>query len=177
MTINTDKYVPDYTRKEKLTIAHFPSNEEVKGTNEILKVIAELKVKYPDRFDFICSTERVTHEKQIERVKNCDVYVEMLSTHQNGKDYCSFGTSALEAAALGKVVVTNFCFDKPYKEVYGLPALRVANAADAMFNQLQFLICCDDNLLLSLKQKARLWVEKCHSYKATGERMKKVLGL
>jgi len=126
ITINTDKYNPDYTMHSPVTFAHYPSNEDVKGTKNILSVIANLKSKY--KFEFKYSNKKVGHKLQLQRMNQCDVYIEMCETSNGGKPYGSFGTTSVEAAAMGKIVVTNNLWTKLYNKTYGSSMLKIANS-------------------------------------------------
>jgi hypothetical protein len=173
--INTDEFVPGYGVNQPIVIGHFPSNPDVKGTESIKAVVQKLQAKYPNAFHFDYSVQRVGYEEQKKRMQRCDIYVEMCNNYQKGKTYGSWGTTALEAAAMGKVVVTNHLHIDLYERNYGSCKLFVANSMDALFKELEFLILCHPSRIINFKKASRQWVEEKHSYKATGERMKKIL--
>jgi len=174
ITINTDEITPDYTMCEKLRIAHFPSNPTVKGTDTIKEVVKNLvKICYPFKFDY--SPLIVSHEKQLKRMNNCDIYIEMCAPLQNDKPYGSYGTTAVEAAALGKIVITNNLWQDLYTKSYGDCALEIANTASELFFKIEELLTLNRNDLLMLKMTSRRWAEEKHSYRSTGERMLKLL--
>lgn len=158
--IDTDKIKLSTHKNEVLTFAHYPSNHINKGTKDIKHMMAEFPVK------FICNEAVVPHEENLKRINECDVYIELFAPKQKEKEYGSFGVTAFEAAALGKVVITNSLYDSVYEAAYGPSKLIVANTESdfkACVNQLLLLQSFDD-----LKQRTRFWIEKKHSYSATG---------
>ena len=158
--IDTDKIKLSTHKNEVLTFAHYPSNPVNKGTKEIKHMMADFAVK------FICNEAVVPHEENLKRINECDVYIELFAPKQKEKEYGSFGVTAFEAAALGKVVITNSLYDSVYEAAYGPSKLIVANTENdfkACVNQLLLLQSFDD-----LKQRTRFWIEKKHSYSATG---------
>lgn len=175
ITVNSNVIVPDYRIYDVLRIAHYPSNPDVKGTATINKVINELKRKH--NFIYNHSTQIVNIDKQFKRMNDCDIYVELCAPEQGGNPYGSFGTTAVEAAAMGKIVVTNNRWNELYLSEYRNCALQIANSEQELFNKLEYLLNLHNNDLLNLKVQSRNWVEKCHSYEATGKRMKLLLDL
>lgn len=175
MTVNVNKIEPDYYNHPVLTFAHYPSNREVKGTETILMVMERLSKEYPSKFIFNYAHNIVKHEQQLQRMRNCDVYIELCAPEQNGKPYASFGTTALEAAAMGKVVVSSFGWKDIYKETYGGLCMHVANDEHELYDKIKKIIKYKSDELLKLKGLSRDWVVNNHSYQATGERMKKLI--
>ena len=170
--IDINKFFPKYSSNTIKTIGHFPSNAKVKGTDNITEVITELKQKYT--FNYVSSLNKVDYSQQLKRMENCDIYIEMCAVEQNGKPYGSWGITALEAAAMGKIVVTNSLYTDLYSRVYGECALQISNTKDELYNKLEQLLLLSDADLLNLKIQTRKWVENTHSYHATGTKMKKI---
>lgn len=140
---------------------HYPSNKDVKGSYDIINIMQSLPVQF--RFDL----NRVDYNKHIERLKEIDVYIEMLAPMQGGKPYGSFGITTLEAAALGKQVITQSINDGGlYEATYGVkPSLHFVNNREQLIQKV-----LDFNELDALK-----WVNTYHSYEATGNRLKGLL--
>ena len=170
--IDTDYFnEPDFFRGcDGPVFGHYPSNPGVKGTNEIVQILAEKGVKY------IHSTDRVSSEEQYKRMKQCDIYVELLADTQAGKPYGSFGMTALEAAAMGKIVITQNNNDNGlYNETYGFCGLNFAKDADKLRRQIDTFSNYSGDYLVGQMQVTKKWVVDNHSYKATGERVLKIL--
>lgn len=149
---------------------HFPSNPGVKGTHEITSTLAEMGVRY------VSSSDRVGYHEQIKRISECDIYVELLANEQGGKPYGSFGMTALEAAALGKIVITQSNNDEGlYNQTYGFCGLNFARDRNKLKQQIQALSNYQGDYLLGQMRVTRDWVVNNHSYKATGERVLKIL--
>tara|TARA_B100000963_G_scaffold72354_1_gene60466 strand:- start:3396 stop:5018 length:1623 start_codon:yes stop_codon:yes gene_type:complete len=182
--IETKKINPDFSfrNKNKLTIAHWPSNTYVKGTKLILQTISKL---YKDSFNFDYigvinvkekagdkRNDKVSWEENIKRMKNIDIYIETVKPILNGKKFGEWGNTCLEAAACGAIVCTNCLEYKKYEKEYNtkLPLL-VSNNANDLYNNLKNLLTMDRKDLLDLKKKSRKWCEDYHSIKKTGERL------
>lgn len=175
ITINTDKYDPDYTVHSPIIFSHYPSNEDVKGTKNILSVISNLKKKY--KFEFKYSKRKVAHELQLNRMNQCDVYIEMCETINGGKPYGSFGTTSVEAAAMGKIVVTNNLWEKLYNKTYGSSMLKIANSPFELQKVLENILQMTPNEILQEKVLTRQWVENKHSHIAHGNKLTEILEL
>lgn len=175
ITVNVNDYNPKYNAFNPIKIGHYPSNADVKGTKSILNVINKLKKAYPDKFHFKYSTLKVQHEQQQKRMDECDVYIEMCATEQGGNPYGSYGTTALEAAAMGKIVVTNNMWEDLYNRTYGDSALQIANGERALYEKLEDIIHWSHDEIISEKVRSRMWVVDKHSYEAQGNRMINIL--
>lgn len=161
---NAIKYSP--TNNSEPLFAHYPSQGGFKGTQKIKEMMA----KFPNA-KFICDETIVPHDENLRRMAACDVYIELFSPTQNGNEYGSAGSTAWEAAALGKIVVTNTLYKEVYEKVYGDMALVIANTEQEFEDAIKFILESDN-----LKQgqlEARLWIEQKHSYKATGDYLRK----
>lgn len=153
----------------KVIIGHFPNDAKKKGSAFFEKAIEQLKKdpEVKDRFEYITSDKKVSWQEQIDRVSACDIYAEM-------QVYGIWGITALEAAALGKVVVNNFTGLDRYREEYGECGLTVAIGLQEIVARLKDLILMPTQELDELKQKTRTWVEEKHSYQAIGKRLKEI---
>jgi len=175
--VDLNKLNPVYDKhNDKIIIGHYPSKAAVKNTKSINKIINELKSKFGDRFKYEHTTKMVSWDKHIERVARCDIYVEACSPTQKfmGKTlkYGEWGITGLEAAALGKVVVTHFLSHERYAREYGKHELMVANTLPDIKKHLIELLTLTEAELLQRRKDTRAWVEKFHSYEAVGKRLK-----
>jgi hypothetical protein len=109
-------------------------------------------------------------------IKGTEGYIEACSPIQNFQNkqlkYGEWGVSAIEAAALGKIVITHFLSHKKYEQVYGQHELCVANTPSDIAVHLESLLELSDDELLKRRKATRSWVEKFHSFKAVGTRLK-----
>lgn len=157
-----------------LRVAHYPSNPSVKGSDGIIATLEKVKHDFDIRVS--CSLDRVDHKAQLARINSCDVYVEMNSTHQGLKRYGSWGITALEAAALSKIVVTNHLTVDVYIKTYGVkPPFILIEEYGSLERAMEYLAGLSDVSVNYLKTQHYDWVQKYHSFKATGERLKKIL--
>jgi len=173
--VDIEAIKPDYSfnEGEKIIVGHYPSSADTKGSNIVNKAISELKHNrdVASRFIYRFSIERVTWKEQMERVNECDIYIEQMRLGE-------WGVSALEAAALGKLVITNFnSYNRYVREYNNNPELIVANNINELRSVLKEFLKFNNSELLSCKKNTRLWVENHHSYKAIGDKLKSVYGI
>lgn len=168
--IDTDKIRPVISKKP-LSIGHYPSNATVKGTAVINKMISSLR----GSFKYLHSLDLVSYQAQLERMQVCDIYIELFAPKQGNEKYGSWGITALEAAAMGKVVFTNHSSRDVYKNVYGCyPKMECWDNLEAFKGRLQLLINHPE-MIPEIQKETREWVVNKHSYIATGNRLKQLL--
>lgn len=170
---DTSRIYSESKNTQPYTIGHFPSSKEVKGTDKILEMLG--KVTSPFKLNF--STELTTYEKQLERMKDCDIYIELFKPELNGKQYGSWGMTTLEAAALGKVVVTQNLNNSLYQKTYGNCPLILCDNEQHFINNINKLLLLSNYELEQLQIDTYYWVENNHSYEATGKKLKQLLKL
>lgn len=158
--IDTNKLQPDFTDHGGV-FAHYPSNVEVKGSDTIKAIIPEIQF----------SPVHVSHEDNLERMRACDIYVELFKLKLGAASYGSFGMTALEAAALGKVVVSSYLWKDYYEANFGELGLIHVKSLDDLAWTAETLRNSD---LLPLKEKSRQWAER-HSFEAIGNCIKQRL--
>jgi len=173
--VDLNKLQPDFERTgKKIRIGYFPSK---KGMPDILDVIVHLNSvpSLKNKFEYVgIKTEtsvRLPWEQHLSRVRSCDILIDACESSQGDKKYGEWGTVAIEAAALGKIVVTNSSAEEIYAKEYGHCALHIANAPEDLFAKLERIINWDDAEILKDKRKMRAWVKEKHSMKATGKRL------
>ena len=163
--VDTEKLQPIYNTNN-LIIAHYPSGN--KGKDIICSVMEEFDV------EFRYSNEVVSWEQNIQRLSECDIYIEDLRQKQRNRVTSGFGLTALEAASLGKIVVTRLIYKEKYEEEIGKCAIQVANNKEELYNVIKNLISLNPDQILELKRQSRKWVENCHSYKVVGNMFKTI---
>lgn len=163
--VDTDKLLPSERETDAEAIfAHYPSNPIVKGTDKIIETVSNVSVNFKH------STSLVPYADQLKRISECDVYIEMLTEKDaNGMPYGNFGITALEAAALGKVVITGLRDRDVYDSAYGFCGLNIANTENKLKRTIESLSNYSGDYLKGQQQITREWVVKNHSYKSTGE--------
>lgn len=168
-TKQIDKFGHEIRRP--FTVGHFPSNAEVKGTNDILEMLSRLDVPYNLNY----SKEIVSHDMQFKRMNQCDIYIELFKPQLNGKEYGCWGVTAFEAAAAGKVVVTQNINLPVYEEVYGTCPLVVCNSETQFLNEMTNLLDSTMMFISELQTETYNWVKENHSFEATGKYLKSLL--
>lgn len=159
--------------RKPFIIGHYPSNPVVKGTDKIVEMMR--KVRGP--FTFKYSKTKVSNVAQIERLKECDIYIELFKPELNGRPYGCYGVTAFEAAAAGKVVITNNIRPDVYARAYGDCPFVIANTEADFIKEVTRLIHLQPIELSKLQIDTFNWVINKHSYKATGERIKSLLNI
>jgi len=162
------------SRKRRI-IAHYPHIAKFKGTEVVNRVLASLK-KEKLKFEYKYSDEVLPWRENIKRIEGCDIYIESLS-QDSGINKHDWSVTALEAASLGKIVVTNMLDPQRYKKEYGPCAVQVANTGEQLGRVLKRLLLLDEFQFQQLKWKSRDWIEKTHSYEVIGTRLKNILGI
>lgn len=168
--VDTELLQPVFKRSNprKVIIGHFPSNEIVKGTKIINEVIAHLKsTSFGNKFEYVFDTSRVGWNKQLERLKECDVIIECITPTVKGDAFGEWSTAAMESAALGKITVTNSVNENIYAKYYGRSQFVIANDGKQLTKKLKNIINFSDEKLRRRKIKTRNWIVEKHSMEAT----------
>lgn len=162
--------VGDPRLKEIRTFAHHPSNVLKKGTELIQEVMKAAQRRHKIKYNGSEVWLKPYLENQ-ERIKECDIYIEMCQAKLNGASYGSWGITCLEAAALGKVVVTNHIHKQIYKDTYGDYPLRIANNERELKERISHLCSCSNDDIIKYQVRTYEWFKKNHSYEPTGKRI------
>lgn len=165
---------PNLTVRDKLVVGHFPSGNDYKGSDLINRIMK----RYKDKVDYRFSLSSMNWTENLRRMNKCDIYIESLSWASDTPNKHDWSLTALEAAALGDLVVTNFHFGAGrYKKEYGDCALRIANTEGELVRIMDKLLVLDKDSLLKVKQRTRKWAMNTHGLKVTGLRLKRALGI
>lgn len=163
--INADNYKAGREPIKPYKIGHFPSSAEIKGTEQIVEMIKKLS----SHGLFNWSVKPVLAKEQFKRMTDSDIYIELFKPELKGKKYGSWGITCLEAAAMGKAVVTQNLSDSIYKKHYGEHPLILCDTEKDFISKVNGLLDMDEKELRYLQNKTREWVKLKHGYKATGE--------
>lgn len=153
----------------KKKIGHYPSNVEVKGTASIIKMLK------PFDFDWLFDSHIVPHDEQLQRIAACDIYIELFKPILNGHEYGCFGVSALEAAAMGKIVVTNNLYPNAYKDAYGTCPLTIANTEEQFKYVIDGLLKMNKKMFVDLQKETFEIMRENHSFEATGNKIAQMI--
>ena len=182
--VDTDFIQPNYKENNsKLIIGHFPSTPQNKGTDLIVSVINKLKKEYSDKFEYVGLADSSFNKRilrqpfhvdwvdNLERMKKCDILIETIKPTLHGKVLGDWSNTALEAAALGKIVITNFRNLELYEREYGQHEIHIANDAEQLEDRLIRLFECSYDEIVRKQKAARKWVEDNHSIPVTAQRL------
>ncbi len=167
--VDTDSIKLEFYVRKPFTVAHYPSQAN-KGTVEINSVMGELRKSR----DFFYSHSRsvLPWSKNMARMAMCDIYIEQFKCPAR-----DWGVQALEAAALGKIVVANCAGIKGYEREFGDCFLHVANTKEGLKETLEKLLAMSETDLLESQMETRRQMESVYSYRAIGTRLKNILGI
>ncbi len=183
--VDTDFIQPAYkTDDSKLVIGHFPTDPRNKGTDIIITVLNRLRKDYSDKFDYIGS-KFSSYDKNyatqpyhldwienLERIKKCDIIIETIKPTLHNKPLGDWSNTAIEAAASGKIIVTNFSNTELYEKEYGKGhGIHIANDAEQLEHVLIKLFECSHDEIVNKQKAARKWVEDKHSIPVTAQRL------
>lgn len=169
--IDTERIRPTRPYEGRIPqIYHLPSDPETKGTEAIFEIVRSLK----GDFNFEYKLTPSPYKLQLELMAKCDIYLELFATTQGDKPYGSWGITALEAAAMGKVVFTQMNNVGVYAKTYGtIPKMFMLNEVGQWVEALQGFIN-RPKMIKDWQVMSRDWVEKHHSFRATGKKMKEM---
>lgn len=172
--VDTNFIKPQFKPMSKLSIGHFPSNKVWKGTDDICRIVNEFHGKYDFRFGYTDDGVVLPWLLSLKRMVKFDVIIETFKlTAQDGKKYGEWGNTALEAAAMGKLVITNSLGLETYKEKYNVDycPLLIANTEDELRERLEYVLTAKPSTLDRHRKETRFWAEKYHSIPATANRL------
>jgi hypothetical protein len=173
--IDVEAIKPTKGLSTRAVLAHFPRGPEVKGTKEILDVVEELKGEF--EFDFLHDARNVDHKNNLERIDKCDIYIEAMQPKLDGKKYGEWGVTALEAASMGKIVVSHFFSKYKYEKEFDICPIFTVNNKYDLKTQLTNILLFKSWEVRKVQEDTRNWVVKNHSYEPTGRRLKRLLEL
>ena len=180
--VDTNSIKPIYQRqRDKILVGHFPSSPVVKNSKGINKVMKNLKKEFGDKFEYVYSPKKLGWIENMKRVSECDIYIDactpflVAKKDPKGSKYGEWGVAAIEAAALGKVVISHMLSYKRYEQEFGKCSIKVANSLEEVKDHMRKLLSMTDDELLQNKKDSREWVEKSHSYYALGKKLKEVV--
>lgn len=170
--VDTELLQPDFGAADCVRIGHFPSNPAEKGTTTILSAIETLESDraWSNKFQYVgahIDSKCVDWSTNLDRMRNCDIVVVACGPGYNRE----WGTTTLEAAALGAVPVVNSQSRDLYEREYGKWALHIANDFDQLLDVLKHLISLSARDLQEEKRRAREWVVRYHSFGAVARRL------
>ncbi len=185
-SVDTEFLQPNYKKRSgKLIIGHFPSSPESKGTEVITKVINKLKKTMSKKFEYIGLSACIENGTYIvsqsmretdwcvhlKNVNKCDIIIETVKPELMGLPFGEWGNAAVEAAAMGKIVVTNSIYQDIYKREYGDSELCIANDAEQLEQQLIKLLNMPYYEIVEKQKATRKWVVEKHSFPAIAKQL------
>jgi len=154
-------YLSKFNRRP-IVIAHFPTNNSLKGTKYVLQAMEKISDKYANEVKFIC--EKVENKKLLGLLeKEVCILIDQFGSYH--------GMLAVEAMSRGTVVVARIS-DWFYEERQELPVVNCE--ANEIFEKLSELIENPSKLKI-LAQQSIEYYYKYHSLNSVGAKFKDVI--
>jgi len=115
--------------------------------------------------------KNISHNNHLKRIAKSDIYIEHQCYRLDGEKYGEFGITALEAAALGKIVITCSSAIKKYNFEYGDCPLFISNCEEEFIDTINNIMKMTDEEISEHQKLTRDWVCKNHSYDALADRL------
>jgi hypothetical protein len=172
-SVDTDFLEPNrWFAGGKLVFAHYPRKASKKGSGHFLSAMAPYHGK---KSIFHYSEGKVPWLDNMKRLSLCDVYLESQEHTRRGKTGKKplgfWGTAAMEAASMGKIVVTCFRQRKRHEEEFGKSPIMAANNPEELATILRRLHAMPIEEIVRRQQAHREWAVRCHSRKTVGRRL------
>lgn len=142
-------------------VIHSPTAPVAKGTSAVLTTVEHLKTKYDFEFHLVQGMPR---DQALQFMKNADILLDQFVLGD-------FGSSSLEAMALGKVVV---CYIKPAVAALYPHDLPVVNATQDNLSDVLEQLIRDGELRNELGRRGRAYVAKYHNAVKIADRLKTI---
>lgn len=149
--VDLDKFNPIYNGHKKLTVVHASTHAEVKGTADIVKAVRNLKNNRVFDFWLVAG---MRHDKAMELYKKADIVICQLNLD-------SYGVFAIEAMALGKLVITRLS-DK-MRETYPEDPPLVSADPDNIRDVLADVLKWSPEKRAEIGHKGRGYVQNWHA--------------
>ena len=156
-----------------LRVGHFPTSAKLKGTAIIEKSV-NMAIRNNVPLEYF-SGRMIEWCENLKRMAYCDIIVSQILQSFGGHTMGEWGITALEAAALGKIVLSTFNSSEKYSREYGSYELIRVDDDSMLLHELQLIAKWEHSVIREKQQKTRAWVEKQHSMEATGQRLKQLL--
>ena len=183
--LRTAQDVSHMSQNSPIKIAHYPRKAADKGSAVINRVMQKLS-QDPDlsgKFTYVYSEEwRRDWKESMERLDQCDVYIEQqaytIKHRGEERPLEEFGVTALEAAALSKIVVTCFKSFEDYKKEFGVKSEIIPSGSEEeLEKRLRKILSLPIDKVIEKRLNTRKWLHNFHGYRATGLRLAKLLNL
>jgi glycosyltransferase involved in cell wall biosynthesis len=158
---DASKYEPAPLATDKLRICHAPRNRHVKGTEELVAAVEEVRRDVDVELDLI---EGVTHAEAIRRKRQANLLVDQVGANTSATGY---GMNSLEALAMGIPSMTTMTADyRRFLDPHPFYVIEPGRLAEQIRE-----IARDPASLAERGRAGRAWVESVHGADAIVERI------
>lgn len=160
-----------------LTVGHFPTNASYKGSQDIARVLRSMQAQGRIRFlepdwnpDKACGIDHCPWPVQVARMARCDVIVDQIQSEVDGRQFGEWASCAIEAAAMGRIVIANSLRPGPYFDAYGeQPQIVITNHITALYTAIECLCDMDELGIRRMQARTRAWARRHHSIEEAGK--------
>lgn len=178
LTLDVSNIKPRYYQGGRYVVGHFPRDSKLKRTQDIQRALSEVVGSYRARqkrapFVSRVNTDRLPWHRNLKRMSLCDIYLGSMSMQDPlGFDTGEWGFTAIEAAAVGDIVLTAFVAKGPYEKAFGRCPFAPITSHQDLVRHLRQTIETPPGRLIELQREHREWAERVCSYEAVGNHLK-----
>jgi glycosyltransferase involved in cell wall biosynthesis len=157
------EYVPFH--KTLHGFGHYPTNRMNKGTDQIIRAARQ------SRIDLHTDEMLLPYYRNLERIGKCKIYIELFKPEQRGKLYGTFGLTAIEAAMVGRPVITQCANYQSYVDRYCDIAFEIVESESELIEAMTDCAKMTDDSVERWGKNLRNDVMKWHSPQRIGEQL------
>jgi hypothetical protein len=178
--VDTDMILPVYHNRPFLVIGHSPTQSETKGSLKIMQALYNFskETRYKGQWCYNGTTDKegklesnAPWYSHLDKVAECDVYIEACQMTYNGLKYGAWGNAAIEAAAMGKIVITHSLYEDEYANEYGEHPMFICNSGPEIEVALDKILSMDLTETRKLQHAHRTWAVQKHGMRVTAKRI------
>lgn len=154
---NTPERCIDLSSGKAIRIFHGIGRKGFKGSSKIMDALRRLEIEYKDSIK-VAMPERVSYSEYKKYLEGCDIFVDQCNSY-------SYGMAAVEALALGKVVLSGAEPEAlKYMKAQDCPVINILPDSTDIYNKLKCLL--DEQCeLVNISKQSREFAERFHSPK------------
>jgi len=154
----------------KLIVGHFHPKPFVKGSHLICNAMSQIQ-----DVEFRYSSDLIPNDENLKRMAECDIIIDLMNNFQNGVPYGAWGVTTLEAAAMGKIVLSSDMFEDVYERFFDVCPVGKIDNEKGLIDFIKFYNDMDINEFRMCQNVFHEWVKSKHSYEASGKYFKQFI--
>ena len=159
---DTKLFKPTYSKKEKITVVHAPTNRFYKGSKSIIENCKKLEELGLIKFDLV---EGLPHKIALERKTKADIFIDQVGD-RGGWGY---GMNSVESLSMGICTVTEI--NKKYNNF--IPDHPFINTNTETLYKTLYELTQNHDKIIEYGKKGKAWVQKYHDIKNVSKELYK----